>query len=97
LTIRRADGRTLEETVLGEAWSRPIDLSGQFIPPWRAAVERQLPIAALVLIFALALGARLTGRGTRGSGPWGTRVLPGVRRCQPNAPRATESARTSLA
>lgn len=65
LTIRRADGATYHETIQGDAWSRPIDLSGQFIQPWRAAIERQLPIAALLLLFALALGARLTGRGIR--------------------------------
>lgn len=59
LTIRRADGRTLEETVQGDAWSRPIDLSGQFAPPWRTALERQAPIAAMLALFALALAARL--------------------------------------
>jgi hypothetical protein len=59
LTVHRADGRTVAETVQGDAWSRSIDLAGQFIPPWRAAVERQLPIAGLVALFALAIGARL--------------------------------------
>ena len=68
LTIHRADGATYHETVLGEAWSRPIDLSGQFIAPWRAALERQLPIVAMVALFALALGVRFTRRGTPVSG-----------------------------
>ena len=33
LTIRRADGRLLVEEVGGDAWSRTIDLSGQFRAP----------------------------------------------------------------
>jgi hypothetical protein len=64
LTIHRADGRTIAETVQGDAWSRAIDLSGQFIPPWRAAIERQLPIAGLVLLFAIGLSARLIRSGS---------------------------------
>jgi hypothetical protein len=62
LTVHRADGRTIDETVQGEAWSRAIDLSGQFVAPWRAAAERQAPIAALLALFtvALALRARLS-------------------------------------
>jgi len=59
LTVHRADGRTVDETVQGEAWSRSIDLSGQFISPWRAALERQLPILALLAVFTLALSSRL--------------------------------------
>jgi hypothetical protein len=62
LTIHRADGRTIEETIQGEAWSRPIDLAGQFVPRWRAAVDRQLPIAGLVALLALAIGARVAAR-----------------------------------
>jgi len=65
LTIHRADRRTITETIQGDAWSRPIDLGGQFIPPWRAAVERQLPIAGLLLLFALALSARFSRRRSR--------------------------------
>ncbi|HZP47830.1 MAG TPA: hypothetical protein VFB07_04825 [Vicinamibacterales bacterium] len=69
LTIARADGRRVTETVLGDAWSGPIDLSGQFVPPWRATIERQLPIALLVLLFALALVARVVAaRATRPAG-----------------------------
>lgn len=67
LAIRRADGRSVTETIQGDAWSRPIDLTGQFIAPWRAAVERQLPIAALVIVFALALSTRLFGRSATGA------------------------------
>jgi hypothetical protein len=33
LTIRRADGRMVVEEVQGDAWSRTIDLSGQFHAP----------------------------------------------------------------
>ena len=33
LTIRRADGRLIVEEVGGDAWSRTIDLSGQFHAP----------------------------------------------------------------
>ena len=33
LTIRRADGRVAIEEVAGDAWSRPIDLGGQFRAP----------------------------------------------------------------
>ena len=60
LTVHRADGRTIDETVQGEAWSRSIDLSGQFISPWRAGLERQLPIAAMVgmLVALLTLRSR---------------------------------------
>jgi hypothetical protein len=60
LTVYRADGRTIAETVQGDAWSRAIDLSGQFVSPWRAAIERQVPIAALLALFALALRSRLS-------------------------------------
>jgi len=58
LTIHRADGTTRQETIQGDAWSRPIDLSGQFFSPLGARLERQLPIAALVALFALALSVR---------------------------------------
>lgn len=33
LTIRRADGRVMVEEIAGNAWSRTIDLSGQFKAP----------------------------------------------------------------
>jgi len=59
LTIRRADGRVQVEEIAGDSWSRPIDLSGQFISPLRAAVERQLPIVWLLALLAGALTVRL--------------------------------------
>jgi hypothetical protein len=58
LTIARADGRVQVEQIAGDAWSRPIDLSGQFVSPLRAAVESQLPLAGLVALFAVALTVR---------------------------------------
>jgi hypothetical protein len=62
LTVHRADGRTIQETIQGQAWSRPIDLGGPFIPPWRAAAEHQLPIIGLVVLLAIAIGARVASR-----------------------------------
>ena len=67
LIVHRADGRTVTETVAGEAWSRTIDLSGQFAPPWRVTVERQAPIALMLVVFsgALAIRAASALRGRR--------------------------------
>ncbi len=59
IAVHRADGQTVTETVAGDAWSRPIDLSGQFASPLRAGLERQLPIAALVALFGIALAVRI--------------------------------------
>ena len=59
LTIRRADGRMVTETVAGEAWSRTIDISRQFAPPWRVDLERQAPIALMLVVFGGALAIRL--------------------------------------
>ncbi|MBI4473569.1 MAG: HupE/UreJ family protein [Acidobacteria bacterium] len=41
LTIQRADGRSINEWVGGDAWSSALDLSGQFEPPsrWRVALQ----------------------------------------------------------
>lgn len=61
LTIHRADGRSVTETIQGEAWSGTIDLTGQFVPPWRAAIERQFPIAAMLALFVALLALRRTG------------------------------------
>jgi hypothetical protein len=59
LTIRRVNGRVDVEEIAGDSWSRPIDLSGQFVSPLRASIERQLPMVALVALFAAALSLRL--------------------------------------
>jgi hypothetical protein len=59
LTIRRADGRIVVEEIAGDAWSRPIDLSGQFstriVTPATAAA-----IVALALLVPVAI--RFAGR-----------------------------------
>jgi hypothetical protein len=62
LTIRRADGRVAVEEIAGDAWSRTIDLSGQFASPLRLRLERQLPIAAVIALFACGLAARVIRR-----------------------------------
>ena len=50
LAVRRADTREVSETVLGDAWSGPIDLAGQFIvaSPWD--VTRRYATLALTSI-----------------------------------------------
>src|SRR5207237_4068768 len=57
LTVRRADGRIIVEEIAGDAWSRPIDLSGQFAAPSIGARSAAIAIAALLLI-PIALRAR---------------------------------------
>jgi len=57
LTVRRADGRIVVEEIAGDAWSRPIDLSGQFAAPSIGARSAAIAIAALLLI-PIALRAR---------------------------------------
>ncbi|HEX7796011.1 MAG TPA: HupE/UreJ family protein, partial [Vicinamibacterales bacterium] len=45
LTVRRADGRELKETILGKAWSETLDLAGQFDrPSSREVIARYLPL-----------------------------------------------------
>ena len=56
LTIRRADGRLLVEEVGGDAWSRTIDLSGQFQAP---LVNEKLVGALLAGLLVLPLAIRL--------------------------------------
>ena len=50
LTIRRADGRIVVQDIAGDAWSRPIDLSGQFRAPRVTATTAGAAIGALLLI-----------------------------------------------
>jgi len=61
LTIRRADGRIVVEEIAGDAWSRPIDLTGQFSPPWVSTRIAGLAIAALLLIPILVRVAKYRG------------------------------------
>jgi hypothetical protein len=50
LTIHRADGRMIVEQVQGDAWSRTIDLSGEFREPLVNQTAIGLAIAALLLV-----------------------------------------------
>lgn len=50
LTIRRADGRMLVEEVGGDAWSRTIDLSGQFHAPLLNETVVGLLLAGLLIV-----------------------------------------------
>jgi hypothetical protein len=50
LTIRRADGRIVVEEIGGNAWSRTIDLSGQFHRPLLDSRIVAAAIAALLLV-----------------------------------------------
>ena len=50
LTIRRADGRMIVEEVQGDAWSRTIDLSGQFHRPLLNERVLGMLIAGLLLV-----------------------------------------------
>jgi hypothetical protein len=50
LTVRRADRRVVVEEVQGDAWSRTIDLSGQFSAPLVSGRLAGLLVAALLLV-----------------------------------------------
>jgi len=50
LTVRRADGRTSAEEIAGDAWSTPIDLSGQFQAPRISTSTAALAILALLAV-----------------------------------------------
>ena len=50
LTVRRADGRIVTEEIAGDAWSRPIDLSGQFRAPALGATTIGVAMAALFVV-----------------------------------------------
>jgi hypothetical protein len=60
LTIRRADGRTTSETVYGDAWSRTIDVSGQFTR------TTDIWLWVIVGLFVIGLSARIVGSLRRG-------------------------------
>jgi hypothetical protein len=61
LTIRRADGRLIVEEIGGDAWSRTIDLSGQFQPPMLTQRMVGLAIGALLLApLAVKLTTKIT-------------------------------------
>jgi hypothetical protein len=50
LTVRRADGKVTVEEVQGDAWSREIDLSGQFPAPILGGRTTTILVAAILLI-----------------------------------------------
>lgn len=60
LTIRRADGRLLVEEVQGDAWSRTIDLSGQFHAP---LVDPKIVAAAIAALLFVPLAIRFVTGG----------------------------------
>jgi len=61
LTIRRADGRVVVEEIAGDAWSRPIDLTGQFHAPRIGEWLAGLAIAALLVApLAIRFATRVT-------------------------------------
>ena len=57
LTIRRADGRLIVEEVQGDAWSRTIDLSGQFHAPLVSQTTVAVVLGVLLLVPAGARGS----------------------------------------
>ena len=59
LTIRRADGRIVVEEVQGDAWSRTIDLSGQFHGP---AINGRLTGVLVGLLLLLPVALRFRSR-----------------------------------
>jgi hypothetical protein len=50
LTVRRADGKMTVEEVQGDAWSREIDLSGQFPAPILSSRATTILVAAMLLV-----------------------------------------------
>ena len=62
LTIRRADGRLIVEEVQGDAWSRTIDLSGQFHAPLVSQTAVAVVLGVLLLV---PIALRLTTKATK--------------------------------
>jgi hypothetical protein len=50
LTVRRADGRVVVEEIAGDAWSREIDLRGQFRAPLISSRTVAILIGGVFLI-----------------------------------------------
>lgn len=55
LTVRRADGRVMIEEIAGDAWSREIDLTGQFRAP---LISNRIVGILIVALFLLPLALR---------------------------------------
>lgn len=62
LTIHRADGRIIVEEVQGNAWSRTIDLSGQF---QARAINPRIVGFAIAAVLLLPMAFRLTTKFTK--------------------------------
>ena len=62
LTIRRADGRIIVEEIGGNAWSRTIDLSGQFHQP---LLDSRIVAAAIAALLLVPLVLRFTTKFTK--------------------------------
>jgi len=61
LTIRRADGRVVIEEIGGDAWSGPIDLSGQVHAPILSSTGVGIALMILLAVpIALRIGSALT-------------------------------------
>ena len=61
LTVRRADGRIVSEEIAGDAWSRPVDVSGQFVAPRVGRLGAGAAIAALLLVPVVLSARRFSG------------------------------------
>ena len=59
LTVRRGDGRIIVEEIAGDAWSRPIDLAGQFRAP---RINRTIAALAVAALFSIPVILRLRRR-----------------------------------
>ena len=62
LTIHRADGRLIVEEIGGDAWSRTIDVSGQFQRP---LLSEQAVVALLIGLLLLPIGLKLATKARR--------------------------------
>ena len=59
LAVRRADGRVVIEDIAGDAWSRTIDLTGQFRAP---ILSSTMVGGALLILLAVPIALRLRYR-----------------------------------
>jgi hypothetical protein len=62
LTIRRADGRLIVEEIGGNAWSRTLDLSGQFRAP---LLDPRIVAAAIAALLLVPIALRFAFRRVR--------------------------------
>jgi hypothetical protein len=62
LTVRRADGRVLVEEIGGDAWSRTIDVGGQF---QLASINATVSALAITALMMVPLGIRIATKTRR--------------------------------